>query len=286
MLQPVNGQSTFPTASDSVTWTVCKSHYSPVNAQVWLNTITYDIKEWASICGENYSIVHSDNDIVAYIRNDSSRVYIRATSDCNDNEYLLYDFSLSVGDTFYSVWNLENLNYSYEPDTIPLWVERIDTLDIDTSNYELVFTLNIRSYNFQTWTTGFGSDFNTFYPLELYSYGGACECSYETMCKLNVGQYPPDSCRCSGTMIINVPKVEKTSFQLYPNPTFGKIVVSSSSKNYSNRLSLFNTSGKIVFDNTIRNGQVIDLDNLDSGLYIAIVRTEKGTFEKYKLIKL
>lgn len=67
---------------------------------------------------------------------------------------------------------------------------------------------------------------------------------------------------------------------IYPNPTSNSIVVSSASNITS--LKLYNLLGELIM--VVKNRNKLDLSNLNSGIYLVNIQTEKGKITK-KVIK-
>ena len=91
----------------------------------YFETDEYGFVDTLSMCGETYSVLPLQWQDTAYIRNDGQRVLYRNTTDCIDKEYLMYDYSLAIGDSSYLG------QYLSEPDTGLFIVDTIDHVVIN-----------------------------------------------------------------------------------------------------------------------------------------------------------
>jgi len=72
------------------------------------------------------------------------------------------------------------------------------------------------------------------------------------------------------------------SIRLFPNPSFGQIIITGKDWNTSTTLKIFNTEGKIVYNSIVYQG-TINLNYLNSGAYILQLEREDGTVFSKKL---
>jgi hypothetical protein len=85
--------------------------------------------------------------------------------------------------------------------------------------------------------------------------------------------------RKSGDLIENI----------YPNPTSGEIFISMKTKG-SKKIQIIDVSGKIVLskdENSIESGELFSLsvEELLNGLYLIVIRDEKGNTSSRRIIK-
>ncbi len=83
---------------------------------------------------------------------------------------------------------------------------------------------------------------------------------------------------CSAISTVGVEaKTGVDSFSLSPNPTKGKVTITTVSNETAN-VVIFNALGKEVSKaNNIQNGSVIDFTSFNNGVYMVQISTEKGT---------
>jgi len=84
----------------------------------------------------------------------------------------------------------------------------------------------------------------------------------------------------TGNLSIN--QVEKDIFTIYPNPTKNCVSITGTGK--VNNYRIVDLSGKIVQSNESFNDTKIDFSNLDNGMYLLMLQTDKGTTTK-RIIK-
>jgi hypothetical protein len=114
-------QNVFPSYGDSATWHVL--HCQDLNnCQTRVKTFQGEM----DLCGHQYSFRTFPSGETGYFRSDSLRTYFRRTQNCADKEYLLYDFSLDIGDTAYVGFELWS---SWQPtDTAGFKLMSVDTI--------------------------------------------------------------------------------------------------------------------------------------------------------------
>ncbi|MFV0502271.1 MAG: T9SS type A sorting domain-containing protein [Bacteroidales bacterium] len=198
----------------------------------------------------------------------------------NNTETLLYDFSLSVGDTFrmadpsntatLEIASIYKINYNGFPrkkftinlqQTYPIgdiiagvWIEGI-------GNYEgiLKFPSN---YAADDWSITRCYIHNGDLLYSNYSHGGN-DCITPLM----------------GVESI----IEDNSITIYPNPTSSEVNISS--ENIINSIEIFNSLGQRVYQSMVNSTEkVIDISSFVNGIYILGVNTGNGVIRK-KIIK-
>ena len=74
-------------------------------------------------------------------------------------------------------------------------------------------------------------------------------------------------------------------FLIYPNPTNGRIKISSKNNLHINTIKIFSIVGKNVhYINNYRSEIELDLRHLKSGIYFVDISTDKGTISKRLII--
>ncbi len=92
-----------------------------------------------------------------------------------------------------------------------------------------------------------------------------------------------DTSSCYNVVIVGVDENDKTELVLYPNPSEGLIYISGLNKNNITKIDVINSKGQIVFAD--RNTNSVNLKNLPSGLYMIVVVSSEGVFQKEILKK-
>jgi hypothetical protein len=78
--------------------------------------------------------------------------------------------------------------------------------------------------------------------------------------------------------------ITKKDFRIYPNPTNGILKFDFSENNVKN-IEITDITGKTVFEKVnVEQNELVDLSGFSNGIYIVILRTDKGSFSS-KIIK-
>ncbi len=78
----------------------------------------------------------------------------------------------------------------------------------------------------------------------------------------------------------------KIDFQLFPNPTNGKVTISWVQPFENAMLQVVASDGKVLLKKYVSNNEVVDLSHLSSGTYILNLQSESGTSSYQKLVKM
>ncbi|MBP1644512.1 MAG: hypothetical protein H6Q16_87 [Bacteroidetes bacterium] len=197
---------------------------------------------------------------------------------------MLYDFSLSVGDTFVVDWSRIYRITSIDTISIDNIKRREFSIALlypesDTSFYEL----HLRD----KWIEGIGSIngllFNISYAATLCFNGGVNRC-YEYNRELQYHDYSYGIEDCTTPYLgLNEIKLEDNSITLYPNPASKELNISS--ENIINSIEVFNSLGQSIYQEKAKSKEeTIDISSFSKGVYIIGVSTDKGYIRK-KLIK-
>lgn len=189
------------------------------------------------------------------VRQDGLKMYIRE----GFNDYLLYDFDLSVGDT------LPDTYFLMEDDIV---VTSIDSILVGES-YRKIFNLVNSSYPYPLeliegigFNQGFLEYVPDWYPAQLICF--ALD---------GTTYYPGYGEPCDLTVNINKPEILDAGLKIFPNPSAGNILVkfNSGSKMMVN-IKVSDISGrnlkdeKWVIDQGV-NVKSFDLSSFDKGVY-------------------
>ncbi len=216
------GQNSFPTLINNPQWNVLECNYGMAYV---CYTYNYQYEYDTTYCGYNYSKIITNNpnpyEYNAYIRVDSQKVYLRKNNICSDKEYLLYDFSLNVGDT--AICGIQLNYFTIDGDTSKFWVNEIDTVNYfgkDRKRLKMSYYLFSYIYS-MNWIEGIGSDISPFYSLACLWDG--CESSYSLLCYDSSGiqlfQNPFFlTCDTTITGIKDFNIKDQIKESIYPNP--------------------------------------------------------------------
>lgn len=290
ILQVVKSQNSFPVFTDNSKWSV----YGIDNfwTYIWKTKI-YQYEKDTVMCGYTYSklIGHSNFnciwDTINYIRTTGEKTYIKPNSNCSDKEYLLYDFSLSVGDTVYCGYNCG--------DTTAFWVTGITTVNYFGINRKKI---SVNSYIGTPpwgtivgldWIEGIGSPTHPFYPTVCLS--DACETAYTLLCYDSAGIQLYQNQNYSSCYITGIEEETENinNFSIYPNPFTNIITLKIMSEKFEIKnweLKIYNTLGQTFYYKILNsNFESLNL-NLKSGIYFIQITNSLGNVLKTgKLIK-
>ncbi len=73
------------------------------------------------------------------------------------------------------------------------------------------------------------------------------------------------------------------STKIYPNPTSGSIIIETQ-KNLEEKLEIYDTIGRKIYNRMVTNNEVIDLTSHGSGIYIAKIITSLGAKKSLKIV--
>lgn len=238
-------------------WVPFQVQFCAMGQDTSINSINYVAVD---TCGKGYKgALRNDNGKVFFVPKDSAR------------EFLLYDFTVSGGDTLHQVYfeiggGMPTVDDIYIPpghvDSVlidGLWRKRIN---IDGGWVEGIGNLQGLFWEYWYNVSGYAasllcmsSNGNTVYPEAAF---GACESSFET----------EES---------NEPNL---SFQAYPNPTFKSLKIACNGQ--VDEVILTAVNGQKMKELTVQDQKDIylDINDLPSGIYILIVRSKEQLLTK------
>lgn len=171
------------TFTDEPTWSVLLCIQGTGN---WCETQTFQYSDTVTLCGTSYASLPTGfwTEDTMYVRNEGPRTLFRIGSICTDKEYLMYDFSLAVGDTVYAGLNLPT---EIATDTAIFVLASIDTVTIqgvERRRFNMLFDRCNEPgkvpQSSMDWIEGLGSTMHPFYPLACIC--DFCESGYTLLC--------------------------------------------------------------------------------------------------------
>jgi len=185
------------------------------------------------------------------------------------NEELLYDFNLEVGDT---------LAVSYiNPYGMTFYVDEIDSVEMGNSfrkRYKIFGDFNLSEQPFII-IEGIGGQ-NLIKPLEYWLY---FEEGYTFQCiNINDSVYYPTGEACELMVNTNGYKEKKQKFNISPNPSTGKFwIKNASGTQKAIVIEIFNSIGEKI-KQMESNGQIfqIDLSAYSPGIFLIKISWETG----------
>ena len=202
---------------------------------------------------------------------------------CNE-EYLICDLSLNVGDTFKLQRCRQN---SMEFDGC-IVVDSVVNLEEKKVIYFEDFTFDGVPYKI-CFIEGVGA---TFGPTSYrYEYTGNLEMNI-LLCvhkdeELIYIRNPESSYGCDYQYGSNIEEHSINKLNLYPNPTHSTFQIKGIDNFQNAIVSIYNTYGQLVMQEQVFNkDDIIHIENLINGVYIVNVQIKEGIIAKCKLIKL
>lgn len=224
----------------------------------------------------------SPEGIIGFCYEDSSKFYFRPLNDTID--FLLYDYNLEVGDSFYLPNILIDIEFDSNANLIVLnTIDSIQTFDgsyrkrlnfdfIDVTYEHLVY-LGCNNFNNFSWIDGVGNQIHPIYPM-----WGCFESGAQVDCFFNENLELFGSCLYSP-----VDEIESQNLIVYPNPTKNIINIESLNQ-LEDEIELFTPDGKKI-NPVLLNGNQIDLSNYPNGIYILRMKSDERKYVLQKIIK-
>lgn len=266
-------------------WSEAKSKYyfldindTVINTNSYFKIFKYD---------DDTSFHYSDGYDYTFVREDNNRVYWY--DPIHDIDLLLYDFSLTQGDSIYVT---PKSIYTSITDSVLLVCEYKDTITDLLGNERLRLKMKTidpslyYSFDFEYWIYGIGSS------LGLFNSGRLSEAVMDQQdpllycCHKNMDIVYHDSnqsdCHQS---TLNTNNLQINTIEIYPNPAFNKIDVKSN--NLIDLIYIVDYQGRIVINKDVKDLHgIIDLKFLENGIYTLIVSFKDGSDLLNKIVKL
>lgn len=283
-------QQPFPAPADLPVWNVlqCELIDGP-----WCSTVSYHYSGSAEVCGHSYGYAMEPwggLDTI-YMRNEGPRTRFRIGSDCLDKEYLMYDFSLSIGDTVYPGGPF---TAGFPADTALFIVASIDTITqqgVARRRFSMTYDLSNGTDPWMVeqmdWVEGVGSTTHPFYAAECLT-NFLCWRSYQLLCydSLSVNLYLDAALNTCDTILIPTAigqeGEDRGTFVAHWDPASGELAVRFSPARAAGnlRFMLIAMDGKsfpLRFAGPGGNGEHrMLLPGLADGIYMVYVSDEHG----------
>ena len=200
----------------------------------------------------------------------------------NDERRVLYDFNLSVGDTF----PIQPLPNTYGFDSV-LVVERIDSVLLFNGECRRVFISNTLTNGIyevlqEQWIEGIGSMHGFLFPLTARLLTVETGDEAILICFSEEGDLlyqNPLYFSCT----LGVDDELEQPLCTYPNPTNGKLVLQTTSPEKIAQIGIYDISGKLLICHAWE--EFMDISNLQAGIYIGVVTYKDGKKYSFKVIK-
>lgn len=261
-------QNPFPSYSDSAKWSTL---LVDLGIGVQGTTIHYYYEKDTTMCGFNYSKLIKNhfgvNSVAGYFRNVGSKTYVRLSTNCNNKEFLIYDYSLSVNDSIY----IPNF---YPYDSTSIKVTQIDSIAFNGIKRKAIH-FNKPNSTKLVWIEGIGSNISPDYYNTCIRESIFCEsiwnllcCEIDTMLLYKDTTY--NTCDTTYGVGINEITAAYGLVKVFPNPAQNFITVNIEQAPEKCTLSLTNLLGEIVLTHNEKNTNLITINTqpLPNGTYL------------------
>ena len=253
--------------------------------------IYYSDNRFGTYAGHTYRLLYGQSDIIdddpiGMYREDNGKVFMRELVNMTPSEeYLIYDWSLNVGDTAYVQPGNSNtgLVLDAETDTVVNGFQR----RVFHLHYETNADLT------EIWIEGMGSELGFPFsgtknnPVSFNYYPMTTEmlCYYEDD-ELSWDNPDFDECVIDGVLDVNEHDFCH-DLSVYPNPVFEIVNIAFSDDIGCQSIEIYSVDGRIVETYGRASLQTaIDISNLNSGVYILKVNMADGREFTERIVKL
>ena len=255
----LNAQNSFPT--ENAIW-----NYT-VRASNWLSGWEGQRNVYYTICGDTiidsniYSKFYTTYDTVicgenlkkflGYFRQDDQKVYFTPSS--SGQEFLLYDFGLSIGDTFhieYAFW--ESDGYGYRNGYHDFMNDFGENRTVVISNIEFengIKKIVLGSGVYDIWHEGIGSIYGLFHTgtieaLDGYSFGFSLNCLKHNDTVKYVNNPKCNQCFCPS---VNIAEHSISNIiNIYPNPVKDNLNIETTENTEIKSINVYTIDGKLI----------------------------------------
>jgi hypothetical protein len=283
----------FPT--DNAKWVTVFENYYTTPTRIYSVS---EIRENDTIInGINYSMIYTDKDTGSTwcaFREENKRIYF-LFPDKNNEEILMYDFNLEVGDTMF--YYFEDIFETTQHHKV---VTAIDTIRLVNGEIRHKWTLSPFSpwgENYSAirdiWVDGIGSiDWQgLFNPLVTFKYTNGDDYHLGLFCHNDTTLFYNPSCPYFDIfgcyLAISIENFEAISdnISIYPNPTQNQVTIDFGEQKIK-EIEMINLVGKVLKQIEIHdyNHSIVDISDISAGIYLLKFTTAESVITK-KIIK-
>ncbi len=273
-LSPIEltAQQPFPSSADLPRWSVEWFILGQPNGTVVLQS-----PSTTSLCGHTYNTVSgTDTGNEVLFRNEGQRTWLRNSTDCGEREYLLYDFTLNVGDSTYVGWQMEGPTL----DTTLAIVQSIDVVAYEgvlRRRFSVIIdrcpdTFGPSLFTEDVWIEGVGSMGHPFYSTICLC--DFCETGLSLLCADSGGVATyrrTPQVECDWT--VGIPDTGVNEHTLTVNYAAGQLGIDLPGGSVPGTLVLYDTKGSTVQTMPITADTRIPVGALPAGIYTVEIRT-------------
>jgi len=269
----------YPLIEENRTWNVIS--VTLVGTFPWdttYSTLTYEFVGDTIIDSNTYLKLYESNEefpdnwnLWCYMREDNEkRIWYRRDSD--EEEMLMYDFSVEAGDSV-----LVGLN---EP--VYLYVDSINEININqTDRKKYWLSCKTMPEYSETWIEGIGSNKGVCWGGSVYIVGGW----YWFLCMSENGELiyrNPNYESCY--LIAEINEIDKPVIKIYPNPVKNLFRIENIENIEIKSISLTKINGQIIKQFDPMKTQ-LDISEVSSGLYFLKISYKNGKLTKKMIIE-
>ena len=246
---------------------------------------TYRIEGDTIINGINYKKMWYTNQdpsiadwtLEKYIREDSTQKVYQLNA--SNEERIIYDFGLSVGDTIVS-------NVSPEQNSIVTALDSIELNDATKRKRLTITSLYCADWNIEEfWIEGIGGRNYAFYYVDVFC---QTDTGLSLRCFSNNGNFlygSADSNNCFIPTSIN--ELEQTNIKIFPNPTQDILNLEYDETLEIEQLKIFDFQGQMIRSLQVENDfSQISIADFPKGVYYLKIETARSEFIVKKFIKI
>ena len=272
-------QEYYPLIEENKTWNVISVILvGPYPWDTTYSTLTYEFSGDTTIDSQTYLKLYESNEenpenwnLWCYMREDNEKkVWHRRDSD--ENEILMYDFSLEVGD---SILDYTGLTYLIIDST------GYETIGQDERKKYYLSSTEMPDYYSETWIDGIGSNKGICWAGSVLLVGGwswfLCMSENGELVYMNPNY---ESCY----LITKLDEIENPTIQVYPNPAKNLLRIDNLEKVELESISITNINGQVIKQFDSKNTK-LDISNIASGLYFLKIEYKNGFLTKKILIE-
>ncbi|MCZ6595462.1 MAG: T9SS type A sorting domain-containing protein [Bacteroidetes bacterium] len=276
-------QNYIPMLEEDHTWSV-DVYFDPFKCDC-PHTVTQQVTVSGSIVvdGKTYKrVFNNSGGTSCLVREENGIVY--KYSEISNNEVILYDFTLEIGNIFtlpvfpdddYCSWEGFN-NIAFQIEVVNVSTQFIANEDRKVIEFDFINEIGIT----ETWIEGLGSvlGFDPIGQTLDITIGTALVC----FTKNGTTYFFNNATSCDNTTL-SIDDLDRDQIILYPNPVTSTSILQFSSLGIIDMIKIYNVSGKLVKEEKVNKDYVlIDAMQYRSGLYFyqvfsgnKLLKTEK-----------
>lgn len=268
-----NAQQSHRFADSSAVWQITESQSSMFPpAIIWVSTKTYSVVGDTVIGSLTYQIIQGGEG-GSFVRQDSGKVYYL---DYHQQEELLYDFSLNVGDTI-------NLYMGWIFPT-SLRVDSVDTVSWGTPRKRIFLSCNgCLSYRDEIWVEGIGNIYSSiFVPFQREQIYDGPTFSVNCYSENGATAYPYPGfqhCYLDTTIYLSDKNILEEEVSIYPNPVSDFLFIDLP-QNEPVDVCLSSVLGVELFCEKHAGNASIDMRLYPEAVYLLQIKSSRGSVSK------